>query len=246
MAWTDPTISSASDLQAKVCRLYGIDATHDTELAALALDLLDETVDEMNSQLYDFNKRVETGITLTAGTAAYELNSAFYRESLAYLVDSSGDREPPLIYLPYARFRETYGDEDWVSDGFPEVYTIRNVQDDGQVTLGPTPDTSAAAYTLTVEYYRRIPKVSGSEDPLAVPDEVEPALLYGAMKRMAIHINGPGHADVAAFETLEARAIEKLKGVDRRHPDQNMRFQLHGHSRRARRFRDRALYIRID
>jgi len=95
--------------------------------------------------------------------------------------------------------------------------------------LAPTPDTSTAANsTLTFEFYRRTPRVS-EEDPLQVPREIEQLLIYGAQKRMAIHLLGASNPDVVSLQALETKALDDLRGVDKRSPDERLRFRLVDH-----------------
>jgi len=226
--WEQEKVSDQSALVDRVVNVYGIDRTSDTEMAGVALDLLDETVKEMNSHLYEFNKMVESNLTITADANTIVLRNGVYRESIArmiYTPDST--QELLLMYLPYVQYQDAYGSSRYIGSGIPVVYSFRNVERDGTLYLGPTPDSGAATdYTLTVEYYRRIPLVSSVTAALDIPPEVEPALVYGAQKRLAIHLYGPGHPDVAAFQGLEMRALQQLKAVDKRHPDTNKRFKL--------------------
>lgn len=243
MVWSPPTLPTKATLVSRAMSTYGIDT--DSELQTVVEGLLDDTIRDHNSHLYEFNKRVQTGIVLTGGTATYELAAATYKESLAYLVKTSDStKQGPLVYLPYIRFRETYGDGAYITTGVPTVYTFRNLNNDGLVTLGAAPNTATAAnYTLTVEYYRRIPLAS-VEDPIEGFPELATPLLYGLMKRLAIHLYGPAHGDVSAFAGLEQEALGKVKSIDKRHPDQQMRFRLVDHVRRQSPFGK--VYITLD
>jgi hypothetical protein len=231
------------------------------------LDLIDDVIKDMNSHLYEFNKFTTAGLTLVEGVNTVELfdtipastdgspaglgatNIVPFRESIAYVVKTSDSTRLPLTYIPWARFSEKLGNQLYSNSDLPELYSFRNIDYDGTVTLWPTPNSAAATdHTLTVEAYRRIPLYSevGDTESIPVPEEVETALLYGACKRLAIHLYGPGHEDVAAFDTLESEAIDKLKGIDKRHPDQQQRFINVDHTKRASRVAGRrALYIKV-
>lgn len=239
-----PTLPVAkSVLIDKVTQLFGL--KDDNEMRGLAEHFLDDAIKEMNSYLFEFSRTMETGITLSASTQDYTLSGGLpFKESQAYLVNSSsGDAAAPLHYLPYVHFKRLFALEentDAVSTaGVPYAYTIRNLHDDGVVSLFPIPNTStASSWTLTVEYYTRIPLVSElalDTSQLDVPQEVETALVFGGQKRMAIHIHGPGHDDVKALDALENRARTRLQAIDRHHPDSNTRFRLATHSRGSRR-----------
>jgi hypothetical protein len=227
IGWEGALPSTRGKLVSKVCAIYGF-SSDDGDLNAQALGWLDDTADEINCALFEFNKAVETGIPLTAATRTAELTALFYRESLAYLVKtSSGVANEPMVYLPWVQFQRWYGDKS--QTGEPQFYSTLNSDSDGLVYLWPTPDaTTASDFTLTVEYYRRVPHISSVpvETAISVPREIENALVYGAQKRAAIHILGPGDKDVAALEVLEAKAMERLRRVDRAHPDVQKRWIL--------------------
>ena len=228
-AWSGLSTSTRGKLVDKVARLYGADSD-DTDVAALALDFLDDCVADLNSNVYQFNMIQETGITLTDGTQAYDLASNFFKDSLAYLNKTSdGEDGGPLTYLPWVSFKKLGPSN--TNTGSPFRYSLFNVEDDGKVYLYPLPDSSIADnYTLTVEYYRRVPLISSvsAGTGISVPREIENAIVYGAQKRMAMHIVGSGHKDVVSLAALELEALERLKKIDRTHPDGQYRFRIAG------------------
>ncbi len=251
-SWSTAQPSSTEDLIKKVLRPYGGN-TSDDELKSLAKDALDETVKEMNTHLYEFNKVTATDLDIVDGTQDILMPTTFYRESFAYLVDKDNNEEPPLVFIDPVNFQRLYGNSP-SNKGWPIAYTIRNIHNDGKLSLGPTPDSTVASTrsgtTLTggralyVEYYRRIPLPSENAQ-LTIPQEVEVPLLYGAQKRLSIDIAGPGNPDWATFQTLEDRSLEKLQAVDRRHPDEATRFRLYDRASAGVRRRVGALYVRI-
>ena len=201
------------------------------ELEARALDFLDDTIRDMNSRLYEFNKVVETGIALTEAQEYVTLSTNFFRESLAWTRDTSGDSDvnsPPLTYLPWVTFRQMTINNT-LQKGYIEYYSAFNSDDEGRIYIWPRPsDTMATSTVLDIEYYRRIPLISSvsSGATIDVPAEVQTALVYGAQKRMAIHVQGASHPDVQALAALEAQAAKRLVDIDGRHPDEKMRFRL--------------------
>lgn len=247
MVWAPTKPSALATLRTKVLQIYGL--TSDSDLQTVVDGFIDDTIKDMNSHLYEFNKIVESGLTLTGGTPTVgPTANAVYKESLAYLVSTANNiQQAPLIYLPYTKFMDIYGDQEIITTGHTINYTFRNVHGDGLITLGPTPSTGTAnKFDLTIEYYRRIP-LNSAEDPLNVVQELETALVFGAQKRLAIHIMGASHPDVVAFQLLEKDALLRLKGVDKRHPDQRLRFTIAGQQdRRGRNARSGTLFIRID
>lgn len=230
-SWSGATPSPKNELVNKVTRLYGLEG--DSELRDLACKMLDETVREMNSWTYEANKMVIEGLQMTQNESTISLPTGFYKESQAMMVDSSGNSDAPLFYLPWVHFERTYNATNTEQTGIPYVYSMRNVQREGELHLFPKPNTDTADnWTLKLEYYRRVPLVS-EEDPLELPPEVEAALVFGAQKRMAIHIKGPGDRDVAALDALEQRALERFASADSLSPDANIRFRLIDRSRRS-------------
>lgn len=249
---------SQTNLKDEVLSTFGVDQTQDTELATLALRFLDQAVKDMNTHLYEFNKHIESSITLVSAQQDYILTSSTtdtdgvkivpYRECQAYAIKTSDGSREPLAYLPWVRFSECIGNSLASSTGIPTSYSLRNVDRTGVVSLFPKPSASVAStYTLTVEFYKRIPLPSlltGASTQMRVPEEVETALIYNACKRMAIHLYGPGHPDVAGYAALESKALTELKQVDKTHPDQMQRFMLVDHTRKGRqRQLARGIYI---
>lgn len=221
-------------------RQYGV--ASDTELEGVVDEFINDTIRDYNSRTFEFNKRKET-ITFVANTAEYTLTAGtFLKESMCYLIQSSNSAvRSTLVYLPYVHFQATYADGNYgMITGVPEVYTIRNVNNDGIVTFAPAP--SDTTYKAVIEYYRRIPILS-EESPIKAIPEIEVPLMYGAMKRLAIHLYGPGHPDVAGFDSLERQALEEVAAIDKQHPDARMRFILC--DKRAAWNQRRALYIKV-
>ena len=219
-------LSARQELITKVTQVYG--APDDAELRGVAQGLLDDTIKDMNSHLYEFNKKILSSVTMTADTREITLNDDVYKEHVAYLHHTVDDEnEAPMTHLPHVHFLENYGDQSRFKVGIPKVYTFRSLHQDCKIMLGPAPSTSVATdYTLTVEYYRRIPLVT-EDSQIDVPQEVQTALIYGAQKRMAIHIHADAaHPSVAAFHTLEKDALSRLKQIDKHHPDTVKRFRL--------------------
>lgn len=220
--WSQATPVSRASMIERVTRTYGMSGEPDLE--AMAGSFLDETVDDLNTFLWEFTRVKETGVTITAGQEYVALTSTFYKESVAYLVHSSGDANPVLAYLPWVHFERARSDI--VQQGMPDKYSLFNVESEGRVYLMPSPDTpTATSYTLTIEYYQRINRPS-EEDPLHAPREIANTIVYGAQKRLASVVFGAGHQDVGAFATMEELALERLRTIDRRHPDEQARFRI--------------------
>lgn len=244
--WSSAQPVDSQRLITKVARLYGL--SDDEDAQAIAKDALDDTVKELNGYLYEFNIVTATGLTLTDAQSHIQLAVPFFKEKMAYLV-RTGDGKPltPLTYLDWAAFNRLYGTNTTNGD-IPQVYSARNMQEEGRLYFGPTPNDDAATnYTLSLEYYRRISLVSETPQ-LTIFQEAENALLYGAQMRFAYHISGPSSPDVGVFKALFNEALASLRSLDRRHPDEATRFRLPQEGVYARRYgasRQGGLYIKI-
>lgn len=245
--WSSAYPVDSGKLVAKVARLYGL--AEDADAKALALDFLDDAVKELNTRLFEFNVVSQTGIAMTANQSYVQLAVPFFKEKMAFLVKVS-DSKPsyPLRFIDWPAFQRLYGNPSEASD-VPAVYSIRNMQEEGRVYLAPTPASSVATdYTLTLEYYRRIPLPS-EQDQLTVFQEAENAIVFGGQMRFAQHIAGPDSPDVGTLKALATEAEMRLKSLDRRHPDELTRFRLYDDRMRGPFGRRRSLgfkYIRID
>lgn len=242
--WSNALPHSRSTLISKVASLYG--NSGDSELEAKALECLDDAIDDLNMHLWEFNKAEESGIVMTAAQSWVPLSHAVYRESAAFLVDTtSGDSGPHLKFYPWLEFQREWGKPN--DEGTPLVYSYFNIHAEGKLYLAPIPDsTTATDCTLTFQYYIRIPRISelDSSASLNTPREIEQAIVYGAQKRMAIWLLGSAHPDVAAFQALETKAYADISGVDKRRPDANLRFKLKGTEGRNRLYPGNYLIIR--
>lgn len=225
-SWSQPTVNTRNKLVEKVARQFGMDTSTSTDFTSLCLDALDDTVNDMNSNVYEYNRITETSITLTADTQSYTLSSNFYKEAIAYLNETTpSEDKSPMTYMTWSSFKTSYPDN--TETGTPYIYSLYNFEREGKVYLWPVPDSSAASdYTLTVEYYRRIPLVSGVSkgSSIDVPREVESPLVYGAQKRVAALLDE--WQAVKNLAALEAEALDRLKKIDRTHPDAKLRFRV--------------------
>lgn len=225
-SWTGTSTSTHNTLVNKVASLYGIEVGYDSELGQRALEWLDDSVRDLNMGLYEFNKVSQTGIVLTAAQQYVAAATEIYRPYIAYLVRTSDSMaHGPLTGMDWPDFKRNYPDA--VNTSQPISYATFNYESEGRVYLGPTPDTDTAnGFTLSIDYYRRIPKVSdvAGGDALNVPEEVEVPLLYGAYKRAAMHFGQPN--DVAMYESLWFKSLDRLKNIDRKQPSNQHRFRL--------------------
>jgi len=224
--WQGAVPSHRSQLIEDVCALYGWDTT-DTELRNRVIRFLDGSIKDLNTGLFEFNKIVETGIIMVDGQQWVQLGSNAHKISMVYLTHNSNGDEPPLTILPWDHFKRLYYQS--VKPGKPYVATNFNPEREGKLYLFPIAnETTVTDYTLSVEYYTRIPLISEISEgaSLSIPQEMENVIVYGAQKRLAEHLLGPGHPDVRAKATLEAESLNRCKTSDRSKPGAQLRFRL--------------------
>lgn len=224
--WQGAVPSRRSQLIEDVCAEYGWDTT-DSELRNRAIRFLDAAVKDLNTGLFEFNKIVETGVLPVEGQQWVQLGSGVHRLSQIYLVHNSNGDEPPMGILPYDHFKRLYYRTD--KTGKPFVASTYNISSDGRVYLYYIPDaTTASDYTISVEYFIRIPLISEIAEgaSLAIPQEMENVILYNAQKRLASHLYGAGHKDVGSKAALESQSLERCKNSDRSKPGAAIRWRL--------------------
>lgn len=222
--WAFAVPRPMDELIASVGGIYGVQG--DDELEAVTLECINSSIDDANTHLWEFNKLVESGLPFTAAQSYVQVTANAYREMAVTLTDADGNVSPPLQMLPWSHFETLYGNSNL--QGTPHTYSYRNLHREGKLYFFPTPPTSYVSttdYTYNFEYYRRIPHAD-EEDPLQIPREIEQLITYGAKKRLAAHLAGASHPDVAAYAALEEQSLSALKSVDRRSTAETLRFRL--------------------
>jgi hypothetical protein len=218
--------SSKNDLIAKVCALYGF-STEDPDLTLRAVEWLDDSIKDLNHNVWENTKVIETDITMTSAQQWVLLATTYYKESQAYLEHNTTGDQSPMKFLPWVHFKRYYPSTDTTQPGVPSIYTIFNDQREGKIYLYPIPDSGTIAnYKLSVEYYQRLPLIStlgGGESP-EIPEEFENVILYGAYKRAAMHLGNS--KDITMYSNLEREALERMKQIDSMRPDADRRFRL--------------------
>lgn len=226
--WSNAVPRPRTALVEQVAGTYGV--AGDVELEAKALQYINSAIDDANTHLWEFNKILDTGIAMVAGQPWVNVTANVYRESGCYLVNVATGVDPqrttPLTMLPWIEYKRIYGTPN--TYGTPMVYAYHNIHREGRIYLAPTPPLTGdltTDYTLTFDYYRRIPHAD-EEDPLSIPREIETLIIYGAKKRAAMDHVGASHPDVTTYAGLETQAMDVLRGVDKRSPDERLRFRL--------------------
>lgn len=222
--WSPAIPVSKDDLVDRVLSPMGFIQGEDTEADNTALAHLNAAINDLNTRLWEFNKRVATGETITASQQYVDLPSGIHKVNFVQLVKTSdGVQENPMQYVDwvdYVRMTATVNTD----DGIPTSYSHRNLDNEGRIYFWPIPDsTTASDYTLTYEYYRRIPLAS-EEDPLQIPREVQNAIVYAARSTFLLD-----HNDENRSRLYKALAMEALKDAingDRVQPDEAKAFKV--------------------
>ena len=240
-AFSSPTPVTQSALISQVARLYGLE--DDTELRGKVLDMLDNTVIEMNARLWRFMRTSQLDITVTADDETIVLVNTFHKEDNAWWSHKTdGSKSKPLTYLPYAHY--VWMTRESTDSGRATLYTARNTHEDGKISIWPKVDNDTADnLNFNIEYFQRIPLVSGGIQ-IDVPQEVQSALIAGGHEKLAAHLLGPSHGDALAQKQDYTNKVEALKTIDSMHPDEQMRFRLVDDVRRSTTVPDR-LTIRV-
>ena len=229
--WSGARISTRNQLVSKVCALYGY-STSDRKLVNKVLTWLDDSVKDLNTRIWQSTLSVETGILMVASQQYVTVDSLFYKESQAYLTDNSTGDQGSLKYLPWVHFKRLYPGTDTSNDGGgdtgrPTIYTIFNFEKDAKIYLYPIPSSDTVSqYTLTLEYYKRLPKISSVSINAApdIPEEFENAILFGAYKRFAMDVGETEKVNL--YAAMEKENILRIKEIDSAHPDADRRFRL--------------------
>jgi len=224
--WAGAVPSRRSQLIEDVCALYGWDTT-DSQLRNRVIRFLDGSIKDLNTGLFEFNKIVETGILMAERQQWVQLGSNAHKISQVYLTHNTNGDQVPMTILPYDHFKRLYYRTE--KTGLPYVATNFNIEREGKVYLYYIPDSKTVTdYTLTTEYYIRIPLISEIAEgaSLSIPQEMENVIVFGAQKRLAEHLLGPGHRDVGAKAALESQALDRVKNSDRSKPGAQIRFRM--------------------
>lgn len=179
----------------------------DEEGLAVAGDGINDAIRELNLERW-YWALVSQDLTLAADDSDYTLNTAFSMPRAAELLDSSSNPVRRMAFMDWKTFTMSYPKRD--TSGSPEVYTIRNVHDDGLVQLSAPPSSSfVSSYpTLRVHYYKRIAILSGNADEIDVPSEVELYVTWSAKRYIAAIFD---QNKLALADTMASRAWKALR-----------------------------------
>lgn len=189
-----------------------------------ALDCINRVVDRLSRRDWRFLKTTASPITLVANTQTYTLPTTFKSPSFARLLDASSKPDHDLIYQDDAWWSHSQPDQE--STGQPKYYLLRNQFGDGLVSLYPVPDSSAAtSWTLSVEYFKRFPKVTDDATEVSVPQEVCDVLIVGGQAYLLREREKNTPAATQAYADYRD-ILKDIETYDRRIADEQARFRI--------------------
>lgn len=233
-----PVVNSGAYLVSQVARIAGGES--EPAIRAHALDCLNRIRTRLNKRQWRWTKTTQSGITLVLNTQTYTLASGFSRPSFARLVDTNSKPYAALEYQDDAVFMRW--NEPQQQTGEPRFYMLRNSFSDGLISLYPIPNASAATnFTMTVEYYARVPTITDDPSTISVlPEEVIDVFVLGGRAELMSERqkDKPETArEMAKFDEAE----QLLIAWDRRITDDRSRFRMG-----PRRVPLGSIYIRVD
>jgi hypothetical protein len=126
-------------------------------------------------------------ITLVADTSDYDLASVFGAPRKAELLNTASKAATTIGYMYPKTFSLEYYDR--TTSGSPDVYTVENGDEYGQVRLSVPPNGGFVGNypTLRLWYYQKVVPCGGSTTSLDVPFEVAEWIAWQAKAYMAAH-----------------------------------------------------------
>lgn len=181
-------------------------------------DFIREIIDDLNRlQCWNFMLVTSSPITTTQGVPSYALPSNFWK---IYNARKTNDVDYQLDVLRQKTF-DTIFLSQRVIQGQPYVMAIRNTFRDGTISLFPTPD---GVHTLTLNYFRPIPKPTSNDEYLDMPTAYQSVVLNGARARMGA-IAGAAQANVRDWwQGLYEQGVAQMQRSDDDIGDEDLRF----------------------
>lgn len=211
-----PTPARFADLKDQVALILGKQL--DTKSLYRCGQFINRVIKELNTRPWKALLTAGTDITTTNGTRTYSLDSLFYRESKVQRLDSNSKPAYTLQYIDWEQFQSRYDRQ--TDTGAPYMYTLRNTDQDGIIDFYPVPDQT---YTITVQYYQRIPQLSGNDDTLLIPIEFENYIILKAQFYLMDLFHHERSQEKFAYCENE---MAKLIRADEIHPGDTPRFRL--------------------
>lgn len=160
-----------------------IGSPSDKDMIGRAGDCWDEAVRMFNVIPWKFN-RVSENITLVASTNDYTLTGLVRDPFHARLMDAQGRAIDDVVYVPFDEYVRAYYPLIGVSN-LPQIYTMPNRFETGQVTLWPPLGAGPFPYpTIQFNYHRHIVTQQLDSGVLSVPADVDQAIFMLARAMM--------------------------------------------------------------
>jgi len=149
----------------------------------------DSAVSQYNRYVWNFN-RVEQDITFVSNTPTYTLNTDFAAPFRGLLLDTNNRTVVRIGWIPYGEWL-TFDPNQISGAATPNLYTIRNEQNEGLVTFVPFPfGTSFPFPKARIHYFRWIAKAATDPDTLNVPRDVDEAIFQLALSLFLQKVDG--------------------------------------------------------
>ena len=101
----------------------------------------------------------------------------------AWIIDDAGHEAYNISWLDFAEFTRWYASDLAATATSPEVYTLRNLHETGEVIVSPRQNRPSQYPTLRLTYFKRIDIAAGANDVIDAPLEVEEAIFNLAVAK---------------------------------------------------------------
>ena len=163
------------------------------------------------------NPAIGTGNPYYVGV--YLLETDFRNPKSAHLVDELGHEIGMLEYVPHDAFlRYCAEDASW-STTYPDIYTVRNAHETGELMVMPRQTRPTGYPTLRLVYHRRIALATGDPDKLNVPMEVDEAIFTLATAKFLAKVRTHAEDQTVGTRTAFQLARDARMQVESEHRD---------------------------
>jgi hypothetical protein len=206
-----PANQQFSALQTEVARF--VKAPNSTEILGVAGDGINDAVRRMNSRIWEFNLTSEE-ITLVADQKEYDVDDTLKLPRHVEFLNSSTVAVGRIFYIPPKDFLIRFADR--TGSGEPRYYTVLNPRNYGQMTFNIAPSSSWISTYPKVRhwFYRYIQTLTNATDTLAIPNDAERVILWGAKQYVAELYGNDSQVAMAVRNYREA--WDELKKQHRR------------------------------
>lgn len=211
-----PTPARFADLKDQVALILGRQL--DSQSLYRCGQFINRAIKELNTRAWKALLTPNTNITTITNTRTYSLDAPFYRESKVQRLDSSNKPSYTLDYRDWEQFQIQCQQQS--INSAPLIYTLRNTFNDGLIDFYPIPDQ---VYTITVQYYARIPQLVNNDDTLLIPIEFENFIII----RAQFYLMDLFHHERTEVKGAQSNDImAQLIRADELHPDSHSRFTI--------------------